>query len=160
MMTVNQIAYWNYLENVRSNQSVESETKRHNLTYEAETERHNRATEQNQYLQALAAQTSAAAAWKQAETQAQHVEYQYQLGRDRNIIADQQYVLDKKADHRAQSKYEAEMPYYEEMAAQAYEQAKTDMYTDWIDSLTSGLAKVSSAIKGSGIYDTVLDWFS
>lgn len=45
IMTANQIAWQNMLENKRSNVSKETETKRHNVTTEVETGRHNKSTE-------------------------------------------------------------------------------------------------------------------
>lgn len=44
-MTSNQINYWNYVENSRHNQAVETETHRSNVTNERETYRSNRARE-------------------------------------------------------------------------------------------------------------------
>lgn len=44
-MTSNQIAYQSHLENVRHNQTTETETNRHNIAFEQETKRHNVVTE-------------------------------------------------------------------------------------------------------------------
>lgn len=108
-MTHNQIEYQNYKENVRHNKSAEEETNRHNVAGEVETKRHNIAneTETNRHnvvvesqgwetvretqrhniqseqigmMQASAAQTQAAAAYKNANTNAyaaqKNAEYQ------------------------------------------------------------------------------------
>nr|AVX53308.1 putative ORF1 [Marmot picobirnavirus] len=45
IMTANQIAYWNYLENARANRAKEIENNRANLAKEAETNRSNLANE-------------------------------------------------------------------------------------------------------------------
>lgn len=79
-MTLNQVAYWNLVEANRHATVTEQETERHDREYERETNRHNVASEKNQYLSAMAAQSSAAAAHRQAAAAEQRVQNDYLLG--------------------------------------------------------------------------------
>lgn len=92
-MTNQQIEYWKNMESKRHNFAMEKLTGEQN----AEVVTHNRASEQIGYMQASAAQTQAAAAWRQAlvqerlsQLQELRTEYDIQIARHQMDYLDSQ----------------------------------------------------------------------